>query len=639
MSILPNNIVSRKSEILLSERQKTENLEAAYDDYELDCLLHMESPLNEQQPEEFCRYLNLFYTYCPKRPFNVKLAYDQGFIQKNRKYKDGSGHYPAYCHQALIARHLDPDHWNFLHPDKKPTERFWVAMWAAKKSTFKVLDIDNKQNLLGYAQLFSGLLLPVVRIPLERFVELKRLYDEFPGHVWCISSETLGLHLWEKFPRPVTIEDIHRATRPRLKKIGITCEIHPMCGRCFRRPFGQDYATIIEGGPAIAGNRSSTGLLTNWMKQLDYFEYNAATPSFATIYAALRSKLLEQWQTYEHWGRPARSRCHQTKRIDVAALRRELEKIDAWAANGFPTGEDFISIEPEKPACPSGRQAISTVSSSCEINLSDVCSRDWLSNCGVWARNGLPCEDSLFLVVSLLARWFYFVEFFHLPEIERLGKIKQLLVRFCMTKNNGFISRLAGGLDQEVTEHVHRAVESGIDNADMQFKAYAAIMRQKREKGGYRQVIYLEPVLSGQDQQSTLSPSVGFIMCPTKEAEFAPLPDQIISRLLDAYRATGRQPRRNSKTGQYPIIEKCTAFINALYSANGKGRLSQDTLRNFGFSAHSQRELLKKLMVKAGIITVGGYRSKAASRVYHLTKNAMQELDCQRKPQGQQSAG
>ena len=72
-------------------------------------------------------------------------------------------------------------------------------MWAPKKSMFKVLDIDNKQNLVGYTQAWEGPLLPVVSIPLEHFIELKRIYDEFPGHIWCISSETLGLHVWERY--------------------------------------------------------------------------------------------------------------------------------------------------------------------------------------------------------------------------------------------------------------------------------------------------------------------------------------------------------------------------------------------------------------------------------------------------------
>ena len=139
-------------------------------------------------------------------------------------------------------------------------------------------------------------LLPVVHIPLERFIELKRIYDEFPGHIWCISSETLGLHVWEKYPRPVSVQDIHRATRPRLKKIGITCEIHPMFGRCFRRPFGQDYATITEGG-----------LLTNWIDQFNLLRGRwQRLRAFPRSTQALRGKLLVQWSHPEPGPAPAR---------------------------------------------------------------------------------------------------------------------------------------------------------------------------------------------------------------------------------------------------------------------------------------------------------------------------------------------
>ena len=48
---------------------------------------------------------------------------------------------------------------------------------------------------------------------------------------------------------------------------------------------------------------------------------------------------------------------------------------------------------------------------------------------------------------------------------------------------------------------------------------------------------------------------------------------------------------------------------------------------------------LKKVMVKAGIIRLGHYRSKTASRIYYLTKDTMQELDQQRKPQRGELAG
>ena len=87
-----NNIVSFQSDFFTS---------TIYDEDQLDCLLHQHSPLNEQYPDEFRRYLHLFYNYCPKRPFNFTDCLRPGFVQKNRKYKDGSGTYPVYCHPGL----------------------------------------------------------------------------------------------------------------------------------------------------------------------------------------------------------------------------------------------------------------------------------------------------------------------------------------------------------------------------------------------------------------------------------------------------------------------------------------------------------------------------------------------------------
>jgi hypothetical protein len=499
-------------------------------------------------------------------------------------------------------------------------------MWPPKRSALKALDLDNKDNILGYTLAGDGPLMPVVRIPLQRFQEFKRLYDEFPGHVWCISSETLGLHVWEKLPMPMPIPDIHQATRPRLERIGLNVpEIHPMFGRCFRRPFGQDYFTITEGG-----------LLTNWIDQLNVFEGQDTTPSFSAIYQALRGRLLAQWNRYDRSRLLGKSRNPMPRQVTGDELRQELEEIDAWAAKGFPESYEqsvLIPMTAHEPASPQGKQA----SPNCSITLSEVCNAEWVQNCHSWAMNGLPCDDSFFLVVSQLARWLFFVELFDLGEDQRLKKINDLLVHFCMGKNNGYISRLTDGSEDEVIEHVGRAVHSGIINADMQFQTYCAIMRQKRERGRYKQVIYLEPLLAATERASTLSPPVGFIMCPTKKADSSPLPASVISRWMEAYRATGRMPRKNKTTGQYPILQKCTTFINALYANGGKGRIGQHTLREFGFRANDQRELLKKIMVRARLITIGRYAAKTASRLYSLTKETMVQLDEQRKQREEQA--
>ena len=565
----------------------------------------------------------------------MRMAYDRGFVQHNKFYKDGSGKYAAYCHPALIARHLDPAQWHFLHPKQTAPEKFWLAMWPAKKSSLTVLDFDNKQFILGWTQPNkyaygdpgpNNPLLPIIRIPLDRLLELRRLYDEFPNRRWCISSATLGLHAWENLSRPAAISDIHRAGRPHLKKIGLgTLEIHPMVGRCLRRPFGEDYFTITDGD-----------LLSNWTDQLVFFEH-PITPSFESIYRVLKEKMLGQWATYDHWNNPDPKRKKQVHRIDTNLLREELEAIDKWAAKGFPASYNApvsISMTLEGSSCPTGRMT----KSSCAVTLAQVCNAEWVQSCESWAINGLPCEDSLFLVISQLARWLYFIELHHLPESQRLERIKTALVHYCLTKHNSRISRLNGGLEEEVIQHVHRAVDSGIASVDMGFKTHAAVMRQKRERGRYTRVIYLERVLEGKDDSNSSS-SCWVYMCPTKKPDFTPLPNQIINQLLDACRATGRAPRIKKTTGQYPIIEKCTAFINAIYQSGGKARVSQETLRKYGFTANNQRELLKAIMVKAGIMTKGGYKSQTASRLYRLTKETIQQLDKQRRPEEQHRAG
>ena len=339
--------------------------------------------------------------------------------------------------------------------------------------------------------------------------------------------------------------DIHRANRPRLKRIGINCEIHPMPGRCFRRLFGQDYSTITEAG-----------LLTDWIDQLNFFENKAAAPSFAAIFRALRGKLLTRWDNYNCWGGPIPSRWRQ-RRIDTNDLRRELKIIDDWAASGFPTEDKPVSVPvsasvPIGPSSPTGR----TANSGCDITLSEVCDWQWVQNCQFWARTGLPCDDSLFVVVSQLARWLFFVELFHLPEDQRLEQIKHLLVRFCLTKHNGFISRLVVGSVDQVVQHVGRAVDSGIVNVDLNFKGYCAVMRQKREQGQYSQVIRLEGLLGEKgEEQCTLPPLPLGFKCsisqsgvtevePSKRpVDDAPLPPLITKQVE---RSCGKAAKRKS---------------------------------------------------------------------------------------------
>jgi len=75
------------------------------------------------------------------------------------------------------------------------------------------------------------------------------------------------MHIWLKHSRPMNSQQVHKETKAELERLGLaTTEVHPMPGRCLRRPFGQDYATI-----------TNEGLLTPWQHQTSFFEFVAET--------------------------------------------------------------------------------------------------------------------------------------------------------------------------------------------------------------------------------------------------------------------------------------------------------------------------------------------------------------------------
>ena len=307
-----------------------------------------------------------------------------------------------------------------------------------------------------------------------------------------------------------------------------------MFGRCFRRPFGQDYCTITDNW-----------LLEHWVKQLDWFEKAKEAPSFRAVYHALRSLLVREWDGYDATGKmekvgllegkPHLLKYHKGKEVfNAKQLDDDLERLDAWADQGFlkslsasePVLTDLRPINlpgvqlssanhPQKDKSPEKKPA-----SECEIDMSAVCDGQWVQNCEKWAKCGLPCHDSIFQVVSHLARWFYFIEFWNDPEDLRLERIVEILTEFVVTKHNGFVSRLNAGHERDVVKQVGRIVSCAVIKVDDLGKWWFARVRHKRQSGQYRRVIYLEPVIgmshrggkAVQDNES-LSSSLGLICC------------------------------------------------------------------------------------------------------------------------------
>ena len=263
-----------------------------------------------------------------------------------------------------------------------------------------------------------------------------------------------------------------------------------------------------------------------------FFENEAQTPTFDAIYQALRELVRGQWCDFGYRplaeqtvGHPHLRKYEKGKRVNIHRLEEELKLLDNWAEHGFPDdmpvkvavtkspsaagankNENDTAgaiINPPSPgpvgqerACP--HPASPNRAPACDIDMHVVCDGQWVQHCEQWAINGLPCHDSIFVVCSQLARWLFFVELHHLPKDERLERVVEIITTYCSNKNNGFISRLDAGLVHEVEGHVRRAVSFAMLRAK-DLLLFTRI-QQKRERGEYRRVIYLEPHLLAKGQ-------------------------------------------------------------------------------------------------------------------------------------------
>jgi len=636
------------------------------DDEQRAMLEELRIPPEKLYPDEFRRYVDLFHKYLPKRPFHHRFRYGEGFVCAKGKYKKTGEKYDRTCCPALVGKHLDYWRWKQRRDEKDCPPNYWIAMLPGKKSALKTIDFDNKQNLLGYYSDVTHAPRPLPTLSLEHLQAVKRLYDAFPRRIWCVSSATLGLHLWQRMPFPMAVEAIQATDHPTLKEIGLAgTEIHPMHGRCFRRPFGQDYFTITDHG-----------LLESWIEQLDYFEQTAEPPTFNAVYQALRSLLVKEWEGYQATGKmekvgltggkPHLLKYHRGNEVfSTKQLEDDLDLLDTWADRGFPrrlaTSEavlsDLCPVDSPRHQHPVADRLQDTSryekpGAGCDIDLAAVCDGRWVQTCEKWARNGLPCADSVFTVVSHLSRWFFFVEWWEMPEDMRLEKVVSLLSEFVLAKNNGFVSRLSAGHEQDVVEQVRRTVPCAVSKVDDSGKWQFMRVRQKRRQGRYKRVIFLEPVIRGKARQDvktdlkeiTPSPPVGLNICwsdlenttnasdrRTKAEEWkfvpddTPLPDDLKVAIEKAYRESGKRLYK-------PTIRKITSLVNYLRSKGGEARLGVKALAKMGFPDGDQRRHLG-MLADAGIVRkVKGYSPVLAQGLrYRLTKRTMTMFGTVRK--------
>lgn len=576
-----------------------------------EALLEDFLPLERLQPEAFDNYLNLFFTYWPKRPFHVRRDYMHGFVQAKLHTTDNTALAPARAFGDLIARMLDTDRWNRTHKkeDRRP---YWIALPAPRMVGLSAIDLDNKSGVLGYyhdgpSREHPSRPLPSVSV--EQMRKVRLIYENFPDRIWCLSSATLGLHIWEKLNYLELTSVLHERTKNLLRRIGMgEVEVHPMAGRCFRRPFGADYFTIVEHG-----------VLSAWTEQLDFFIKPSHVPSFLSIWKAMKARCEEEWARYERHRVLARGTRHGL----VGEARRLVNQVDAWMAEGCPQPTAVVTATSVRATARS--KPPRTAATTASIDLHTVLKGKWVQSCVEWARNGLPCDDSIFPVTSQLARWLYFIELFEIPESQRREKVEGILVTYCKLKHNGFISRANQGNWQDVERQIKRIVAVAIGRTDDKGLHIFSKLRERRTSGKYKTLLLLEPLLLGGHtrQQTYLQ-----IVKPNQEKrvykEITPdcstLPASLTQEIISYYDHTQTQLQARR-------LRSINALLNYLLSRNGQARLGTGSLKRLGFNGYAARKHLKRLQA-IGLIVIGNF-SKAAKlgREFLMTEQCRKHFE------------
>jgi len=276
-------------------------------EYEDVGVVRPDERLSEAFPDQFALYCEHFIDFFPKGNYHVKTTYKDsgsftGWYRKRKRKPNANGERASLRlidhgfwlnRTSTVERHLDHEQWRLFHDHHqirvgRPTEFFWLAQQMPSKTRFHAIDADNKGRIGWYGEGTSERpLMPVMEMPFEHFVNLKKLYDAFPDRIWCITSETLGLDIIERHQLQST-SGVHERIKRRLARIGLGhIEVHPMPGRCKRRPFGEHYRTI-----------TSEGVLTTWQQQLDHYIKPGETPPFRQIVKTLLAALEDQWSSW-----------------------------------------------------------------------------------------------------------------------------------------------------------------------------------------------------------------------------------------------------------------------------------------------------------------------------------------------------
>ena len=605
-------------------------------------------PMDLRDEPEFARYFERWIKYLPRKPYNVKRGYDGGFVQ----VKTGKGN-PAALHGdwliSCVERHLSGWRWAEQNVEKKKAKAlaalvaqgwseasaakwiahqtwagyypvverpYWLGLWPARKITDHCIDFDAKEYMLARYR-HRGLVEPVVCPDVGHFQKLKRIYDDSPNRVWCISSLTLGVHAWAKHDLWER-RAVHRRVKENLARIGLgAVEVHPMQGRCLRRPFGRDYSTLTPEGE-----------LTAWQDQVAYYEDDGRTAPFDLLVEAMIRRVERAVAAYYK----ADERLQDWRAL--APVGSRLDAVRSWRDAGFreravvsfgdstpsdpvgitggcdttrPSASDFLGSPECGPADDDGRIGDGSGTWATEIGTSSSRTGRFVPDlrCGEWplwieamARDGLAADDTVGEVVFEMAKWLFWVELYGLPTEERKGRVRSLLERYVEARHNGHVTRILNGRTDLVLAQVKSAVDSAARIRRAESLELFAKLRQRRGRGAYHRLIMVEPILAGEDAAPSFSssPSSTTLLFSNKDV---PLPAELEADLA----RIARDERMRKRGGEYPLVRFARRFLRILWDRQGSARLGTGALMQLsGVNSPKVQNDYKRLLRDAGLV-------------------------------------
>ena len=577
---------------------------------------------------------------------------------------------------SLVEKHLDFERFcGICNPRDRLAPRdaetaFWFGTMAGRWTYTSCIDLDNHdtigwiaapsrwhQSKTGYLDgPYSYRYLPVPEPNLRFFQVAKVVHDLFPRTIWAFSSASLGLAVWNISNARQATGVIYRRTNNLLGRVGLDwLECYPQpsgagdsFGRCHRRPCGMDSAVI-----------SQAKLITDPIEQIRAFMRPPATPDFARIATAILGQMEVAHEQFLACGEGHdHERLSLEERLDrVNSCRAVIKLVHGWLTDGCPIDRDLLYQSDQDNV----REVEEAVTESEAVELSTCCPDSneahpeffWevdlkaITKAGQWVQfvqflveNGFPCEDKFSEVVSTLTLWFGFVEL-HGHDRDR---IRQVVRAFVLIGHNGKITRFNQGKTTEVLSHVDRIVDSVLDNEDQAGQGKFEDLRRRRKTGCYLDNYNFEPKILNKAAEvlpnTTTREQLSYLICGvlkppdnedcwSYEPDLTPLPDEVISRTRQAFQQAKRQLRRNKQTGRYPTLDAITCLFNYLLAGRKPGcrRASQLLLVQMGFpSKNGARTKIIDILVKAGLLHRGPYRSKSQSRQWRLDESVVEVM-------------